>query len=107
LHNAIKNTPAGSRLRLAMTRDARHVALTIADSGPGIAADQRDRLFQPFASGPQAEGLQRGAGLGLAICHEIVGSLGGTIALENRAVHAQIRGLDAIVRLPLTENPPR
>jgi two-component system, OmpR family, sensor histidine kinase TctE len=109
LHNAIKNTPAASRLTLAMTRDAHHVALTIADSGPGIGAEQRARLFQPFSAGPQAEGAQPGSGLGLAICHEIVGALGGTLALENRAPpgctpHAPAPGLDAIVRLPLAEN---
>jgi two-component system, OmpR family, sensor histidine kinase TctE len=104
LHNAIKNTPADSRLALAMTRDTRHVALTISDSGPGISAEQRERLFQPFAAGPRADGLQRGAGLGLAICQEIVTSLGGTITLENRTVRAQMQGLDAIVRLPLTDN---
>ncbi|HEY9240053.1 MAG TPA: sensor histidine kinase, partial [Burkholderiaceae bacterium] len=54
-----------------------------------------------------APGLPHGSGLGLAICHEIVASLGGTIALENRTVRAQVRGLDATVRLPLADNPDR
>ena len=45
--------------------------------------------------------------LGLAICHEIVVSLGGSISLENRALHAHVRGLDATVSLPLADNPPR
>ena len=44
--------------------------------------------------------------MGLAIRHEIVASPGGPIALENREVHAQVRGLDATVRLPLADNPP-
>lgn len=82
-------------------------ALTIADSGPGITAEQRERLFQPFAAGPATESLQRGSGLGLAICHEIVVSLGGSISLENRALHAHVHGLDATVNLPLADNPPR
>ena len=104
LHNAVKNTPDDSRLAIEMTRDARHVALKISDGGPGISADQRQRLFQPFASGAGAENLQHGAGLGLAICQEIVSSVGGSIALENRQVQHRVQGLDAIVRLPLTDN---
>jgi two-component system sensor histidine kinase TctE len=105
LHNAIKNTPDESSLVVTMARDSRHVALTIADSGPGIPAEQRERLFQPFAAGAPATELHRGSGLGLAISHEIVLSLGGSITLENRAVRAHVQGLDATVRLPLADNP--
>ncbi|MBC8055816.1 MAG: sensor histidine kinase, partial [Rhizobiales bacterium] len=107
LHNAVKNTPADSRLAVTMARDAHHVALTIADSGRGFSVEQRERLFQPFAAGAPAGDLQRGAGLGLAICHEIVVSLGGSIALENRVMRTYVQGLDATVRLPLADNPPR
>lgn len=106
LHNAVKNSPDDSSLAVTMARDSHHVALTIADGGPGIPAEQRGRLFQPFAAGAPASDLQRGAGLGLAICHEIVASLGGSIALENRVLRAHVQGLDATVRLPLTDNPP-
>jgi two-component system, OmpR family, sensor histidine kinase TctE len=104
LHNAIKNSPEGSRLGVSMRRDTHHVALTIADNGPGIPAEQRQRLFQPFAAGAHAETPARGSGLGLAICHEIVHSLGGSIALENRMNRSRVDGLDAIVRLPLADN---
>jgi two-component system sensor histidine kinase TctE len=107
LHNAVKNSPDDSSLAVTMARDSHHVALTIADSGPGIPVEQRGRLFQPFAAGAPANDLQRGSGLGLAICHEIVMSLGGSIALENRVLRAQVQGLDATVRLRLTDNPPR
>jgi two-component system sensor histidine kinase TctE len=77
--------------------DTRSVALTIADSGPGIAAELRQRLFQPFTAGHSAGG----AGLGLAICREIVVSLGGSIQLDNRESGGRVDGLDATVRLPL------
>jgi two-component system sensor histidine kinase TctE len=77
--------------------DAHHAALTIADSGPGISADLRTRLFQPFSAGD----VRSGSGLGLAICHEITAALGGSIALDNREAHGRISGLDATVRLPL------
>ncbi len=74
-------------------------ALTVADSGPGIAAEQRQRLFQPFAT--EASRLSDGSGLGLAICLEVVQSLGGSIRLDNREQDGRVEGLDAIVRLPL------
>jgi len=98
LHNAIKHAPAGTPLAMRLVVDARHAALTIADCGPGISGEQRERLFQPFASTSSRGGdAHSGSGLGLAICHEIVDSLGGTLALDNRAGG----GLDAVVRLPL------
>jgi two-component system, OmpR family, sensor histidine kinase TctE len=100
LHNAVRHTPPNGSLTVQLMADRNAVALTIADSGPGIAAELRARLFQPFSPG-EARG---GSGLGLAICHEIVRALGGTISLENREAHGLVDGLDAIVRLPLAEN---
>jgi two-component system sensor histidine kinase TctE len=96
LHNAIKHSAAGGRLRVSLEHDARQATLRISDSGPGISAELRQRLFQPFASGDP----RSGSGLGLAICHEIVATLGGEIRLDNRASG----GLDAIVGLPLADN---
>ncbi len=97
LHNAIKHTPAGCSLSVRVVADAHHAALTIADSGPGVSADLRTRLFQPFSAGD----VRSGSGLGLAICHEITAALGGSIALDNREAHGRISGLDSTVRLPL------
>jgi two-component system, OmpR family, sensor histidine kinase TctE len=100
LHNAIKQTPAGGALSVQVVADANSAALTLADSGPGIAAGLRARLFQPFSPGD----ARSGSGLGLAVCHEIVRALGGTINLENREDHGLIQGLNATVRLPLADN---
>lgn len=91
VHNAVKNMPNHSRLAITMARDSHHAALTMADSGPGTSAEQRERLFQPFAACTPASGLQHGSGLGLAICHEIVVTLRGSIALENRAPRAHVQ----------------
>jgi two-component system, OmpR family, sensor histidine kinase TctE len=101
LHNAIKHSPHGGQLSVRVVTDANSVALTLADSGPGISAELRTRLFQPFSAG-NARG---GSGLGLAICHEVVQALGGTITLENREAHGRTEGLDTTVRLPLADNP--
>lgn len=100
LHNAIRHSGAGGSLSVRLVVDMNSLALTIADSGPGIPAELEARLFQPFSAGDG----RSGSGLGLAICHEIVRALGGSIAMENRAVHGTIVGLDATVRLPLAEN---
>jgi two-component system sensor histidine kinase TctE len=97
LHNAIKHTPAGAGLSVRVVSDTRTTALTVSDSGAGIAAELAPRLFQPFSAGD----LRQGSGLGLAICHEIAEALGGSITLDNRVDHGRISGLDATVRLPL------
>jgi two-component system sensor histidine kinase TctE len=101
LHNAIKLSPDGSRLRVEVVTDSHHAALTVADSGPGISAQQRKQLFEPFAADAGAAPSLRGSGLGLAICHEIVLSLNGSIVLDNREQQGRVDGLDAIVRLPI------
>jgi len=114
LHNALKHSPKQGRLSVRLRPLDGMAQLAIADSGGGIPASLRPRLMQPFASGGNAGGTD-GAGLGLAICREIVQSMGGSISLENRlaksangAKHpaaARVLGLDAVVRLPLADNP--
>ena len=101
LHNAIKHTPVGSRLAVALVTDRQTAALTISDDGPGISPALRERLFQPFSIDHGQDPGHSGAGLGLAICREIVNSLHGDIELDNRLQHGRVLGLDATVRLPL------
>ena len=97
IHNAIKHTPHGGTLAVHVRADARAVALTVSDSGPGVSSELAARLFQPFSAGD----LRHGSGLGLAICHEIAEALGGSISLDNRIDRGRTVGLDATVRLPL------
>jgi two-component system, OmpR family, sensor histidine kinase TctE len=108
LHNAIKNTPDGSRLNVMLALEGDQAKLLIADDGPGISEEMRQRLFQAFSSAEtasaEAPSATSGSGLGLAICHEIVTSLGGRIALVNRLQNQTVCGLDAIVFLPLAHN---
>jgi two-component system, OmpR family, sensor histidine kinase TctE len=99
LHNAIVHSPPGTALHVKLQGDGRHVALTVADHGPGIAPALRERLFQPFARGDQAPA--GGSGLGLSICREIASSLGGSVTLDNRLAAGAVSGLDAVARLPL------
>ncbi len=100
LHNAIKHTPQGGSLTVQVRADTAQAHFAVQDSGPGISADLRARLYQPFSSGD----VRSGSGLGLAICHEIVMALGGHITLDNRLLDGQLAGLDANVRLPIAQN---
>ncbi len=103
LHNAIKHSPHGGTLlvevRAETGSDTGTALLRIADDGPGISPELRQRLFAPFAAGDVA----KGSGLGLTISREIVRALGGEIALDNRVSAGRVTGLDATVRLPLEQ----
>jgi len=98
VNNAIKFTECGNVALDAGRAPGRGVAFAISDSGPGIPASTRARLFQRFE---QAGGAQRlgGSGLGLAICRELVARMGGSIALGSEPG----RGSTFRVHLPLPE----
>ncbi len=72
------------------------VVLTVSDSGPGISAQDKERLFLPYFSTKE-----RGTGLGLAIVSRIVGEHGGTIRVEDN----RPTGTRFIVELPVAEVP--
>jgi signal transduction histidine kinase len=81
--NAIKFTPRGSVTVSAHTRDA-EVVIEVADTGVGIPADAREKLFEKFyrVKSPETRGIP-GTGLGLAIVKSIVEGYGGRIELES------------------------
>jgi two-component system, OmpR family, sensor kinase len=95
--NAMRHTPRGGRIDISLRADNGEASLTIEDTGPGIPAEDIDRIFEPFFRG--SGHLGDGSGLGLSIVKRIVDSLGGTVSLQN-AVCADATGLRATVRLP-------
>ena len=97
LHNALRHPPAGGLLAITLARAGDQARLTVADGGPGVAPELAERLFQPFSAGAGGTG----SGLGLALCHEIVQTLGGRIQLVNRMHNGRVDGLNAIVSLPV------
>jgi signal transduction histidine kinase len=80
LSNAFRWTPDGGRIGLALTVADGTVCVAVDDSGPGIAAAERERIFRPFWSRDGG-----GTGLGLAIARELAEALGGAIRLESSA----------------------
>jgi signal transduction histidine kinase len=94
LGNALKFTPDGGRIRCVLRpasdneeRDAERrpaVVLEVHDSGPGIPAEQRERVFEPFRqAGDTATRRFGGTGLGLAIVRDLVRLHGGTVTIHD------------------------
>jgi signal transduction histidine kinase len=79
--NALEAMPAGGTLRIETRLDGDCACLAVSDTGPGIAAEIADRLFDPFVT----FGKKGGTGLGLAVVRKIVDELGGTIRADKAA----------------------
>lgn len=82
LSNAIKFTPESGCIDIEVFRDAEEAVFTVTDNGPGAAPEQLEHLLQPFYR-PDGQASGQGAGLGLAICHEVAAQLNGKLTLEN------------------------
>jgi signal transduction histidine kinase len=72
--NAVQATPAGGRVRLSVRRDGDRARIDVTDTGLGIPAAEREKIFAPFYSTKD-----EGVGLGLAFVKEIVDEHGGTL----------------------------
>jgi signal transduction histidine kinase len=81
ISNAIKFTPNGGRIITTLTIDSDQFALQVADSGIGIPAEDREKIFQPFFRGGHGRRIVQGMGLGLSIAREIAIAHGGDIEL--------------------------
>ena len=82
LSNAIRFSPKGGTLRIALSRHAGMARVDVADQGPGVAPADRDHVFEPFYRGVrQPQDAVRGTGIGLSIVQEYVTAHGGTVHL--------------------------
>ncbi|WP_428684372.1 ATP-binding protein [Sphingopyxis sp.] len=90
LDNAVKYGGKGAVITIGAARDQGRIAIEVADTGPGIAADQRERVTERFFRGPQTAG-QPGTGLGLALVSAIVAAHKWTLEIDDAGPGALIR----------------
>ena len=85
LDNAASFSPAGGEVRVALSCRERRVRIAVSDEGPGIPAEQRERVFERFHSlRPEGEDFGSHSGLGLAIARTIVTAHDGTLEARDR-----------------------
>ncbi|MBB3141114.1 sensor histidine kinase N-terminal domain-containing protein [Halomonas organivorans] len=94
IDNALRYTPPGSTITLGLTGDAETLTLYVEDDGPGVPAEARERLLQPFERGGRQD--TDGSGLGLAIVDSIARRFDGRLSLAERSPH----GLAVRLHLP-------
>lgn len=112
LSNAIKFTHAGE-VDIALTvldtdaEGAQQLRLTVRDTGIGISAEQRERLFAPFAQADAATSRQYGGtGLGLSICQRLVAMMHGTLTLHSvPGEGTRVEVLLTVPTVPFEEQP--
>jgi two-component system, OmpR family, sensor histidine kinase KdpD len=83
LENAIKYTPEETAIEITARFEKGQVVVEVADRGPGLPAEEVERIFEKFYRGPDA-GARGGVGLGLSICRGIIEAHGGEIRAANR-----------------------
>jgi signal transduction histidine kinase len=81
LDNAVRHTPPGTNVRVAVEAEDGIVRLAVSDDGPGIDPRVRDHLFERFSRGPETTAA--GSGLGLAIADELAQRMGGSIVVDS------------------------
>jgi signal transduction histidine kinase len=101
--NALKFSPRGSLLTLESDFTVDAWRLAVEDEGPGVAPEQRKRIFERFVRiGPELSASPSGSGLGLAICRSI-------IELHQGVIHAETgkrkSGLRVVCEIPLQQTP--
>jgi signal transduction histidine kinase len=101
LSNALKFTPEAGRIAVRARGADGSIVIEVADTGPGIPADKLPRIFDKFFQvGDHAR--SKGAGLGLAIAHEVIDAHGGRITAESQPGH----GTTFRITLPAAPRPP-
>jgi signal transduction histidine kinase len=101
ISNAIKHAPKGTRVDVRAEDRGDHVRVTVADSGPGIAAQDRERIFHRFVQTGSASSRHASTGLGLAIAREIVLRHDGRLGVDSEPG----RGASFWFEIPTADQP--
>jgi signal transduction histidine kinase len=102
VENALIHTAPGTPVTVSVRRDGDDAVLEVADRGPGVPADLRERVFERFARGNGDTGRAGGSGLGLAIVKAVADAHGGRVQL----LDAPGGGSRFVVSLPATAAAP-
>ena len=102
VENALLHTPPGTPVTVSVRRDGDSAVLEVADRGPGVPEELRERVFERFASGAGDGATSRGSGLGLAIVKAVADAHGGRVELSA----ADGGGARFRVTLPATDAAP-
>ena len=95
LSNAVKFTPGAGKVVVRVESDASGIRLAVKDTGPGIAQEEQERIFDAFVQGQLGGAQEEGTGLGLALTRQLVELHGGRLELDSR------RGLGSEFRVLL------
>jgi two-component system OmpR family sensor kinase len=103
VENALLHTPPGTPVTVSVRREGDSAVLEVADRGPGVPGELRERVFERFASGAGDGGVRsRGSGLGLAIVKAVADAHGGRVELTE----ATGGGARFVFTLPAIEGAP-
>jgi len=83
LSNAIRHSPDDAAVEITVNDDSTHTLFAVIDHGPGVPAELRERIFEPFERFDPHSGL--GTGLGLPVSRRLAEALGGTLTVEETA----------------------
>jgi signal transduction histidine kinase/CheY-like chemotaxis protein/sugar lactone lactonase YvrE len=112
LGNAIKFTDSGE-VKLRIAASPQGLLLVVSDTGPGLNAEQKQRLFRRFeqAEGARTSARYGGSGLGLAICQELAAAMDGRIEVDSQPGHGTRFSVDLPLRvatpMPATASEPK
>ena len=98
LDNADRYSPSGSPIVIVARLEADSIVVSVADSGPGVKADEQSRIFEKFYRGRHSSRFGEGTGLGLSIAKGIIEAHGGKITVSARLEGGSVFS----VRLPLS-----
>lgn len=105
LDNAFKFTPTGGQVILSTEQTANQMLkIQVADNGPGIPAEYREKIFDRFSQVPGQKGRQRGSGLGLTFCRLVAEAHGGKIWVEPNPAGGSIFVFTLPIRGPVQAN---
>jgi two-component system sensor histidine kinase PfeS len=103
VRNALRHTPEGNNICIALTKNSSHCELIIKDNGPGVPDQHLHNIFKPFFRIEKSRNNEsNGFGLGLALAKRQIEAVGGSIIAFNlKETESELYGLGMSIKLPL------